>query len=642
ASTQQLQIVKTVLEEKEAVIATMQSGLGWRLICSYRRTIDRIFPLGSRRRLFYEFVHRWVRANLTSGRLTLKRPIRTSADSARDHADFQTTELEDDLLGGHERAVFNIDHLIVKRGKVYGWGWVYHPTRPVVGVGVKIEDKQGQHFFPCRYGLHRLDVAQTSGIGDESAASGFIVSCRLPPGEILQFKLEIRFQEGRPLEIDLSSFLDWRVRGVSRRVALARRWLNRAGDYLSRGDLIGLMRSVHAKMEQVWRHAKLKKNDVGELLRLVRNPTQGNFVLVVDHNLGGGANFYRERLINQVRSAGRRVLLVYYDLPMLDYYLRYLDNEKEACCAVGSIELLPEMARSIRLEEVFLNNAFSFDDPLAVATVLSTLKIETGVRLTVAVHDYFMVCPSYTLLDYQGNFCGVPQVERCRRCLPNHDGEFAFLTDCRDIDLWRRAWGACLRYADRILCFSRSSVDLLRLAYPDLDEEKFEVRPHTVDYLPRRCVTLDYGSPLNIGIVGRITEHKGARIVREMVSIIEERKLPVRVTVLGEMDGAPASPVLRTTGSYRREELPDLIECSGTNLFFLPSICPETFSFVAEELMQLGVPLAVFNLGAPAERVRTYALGLVIDKINAEYALEQLIAFHVQLRASTGGIASNG
>jgi predicted alpha/beta hydrolase family esterase len=635
------------LEEREKKLSLVYNSLGWHLIQRYRQLMDKVFRPGTKRRAAFELGHRALKALFTVGHRDLCRKAKgllestgrqkIGAESTAGFADRRTATTDTNSERDLESPYCQVDHLIVKRGKVYGWGWVYHPTQSIVSVAVRIGSGQRHYFFPCRHGLHRPDVAQVSGMGNESAASGFIVSCRLPPGEIYQFKLEVLFQNGRPLEIDLSRFLDRPARSISRRAALARRWLNRVGDYLSRGDVIGLLRGLHAKAKQIRQHANLRKAHVKDLLSFVQSPTNGSFVLIIDHNLGGGANLYRDQWIDQMRRLGKRVILVYYDLPTLDYYLCCFDGDGKKCCAIGSIEVLREMVRFIRLEEVFFNNAFSFDDPLAIATLLPTLKLETGAALTVTVHDYFVICPSYTLLNSEGSFCGVPRVEECRKCLPNNNGEFAFLVDCRDIDLWRLAWGTCLRHADRILCFSHSSVGLLRLAYPDLSETKFEIRPHSVDYLPRRRVTMNYNSSLHIGIVGRIAEHKGAAIVRDIVRIIEDRNLPVKVTVLGDMDGAPASPVLNITGSYRRDRLPDLIESTGANLFFLPSICPETFSFVAEELMHLGVPLAVFDLGAPAERVRTYAFGLVIDKINAEYALQQLMAFHERLRGPREG-----
>lgn len=47
--------------------------------------------------------------------------------------------------------------------------------------------------------------------------------------------------------------------------------------------------------------------------------------------------------------------------------------------------------------------------------------------------------------------------------------------------------------------------------------------------------------------------------------------------------------------------------------FLVPSICPETFSYTTDEIMQMGYPLIVFNLGAPAERVKNYEFGKVVE-----------------------------
>jgi glycosyltransferase involved in cell wall biosynthesis len=67
----------------------------------------------------------------------------------------------------------------------------------------------------------------------------------------------------------------------------------------------------------------------------------------------------------------------------------------------------------------------------------------------------------------------------------------------------------------------------------------------------------------------------------------------------------------------------------------LPSIWPETFSFVAEELMSMQVPLCCFDLGAPAERVREYGLGRVIRETDAEAALDAAGALLRSMRERT-------
>ena len=184
--------------------------------------------------------------------------------------------------------------------------------------------------------------------------------------------------------------------------------------------------------------------------------------------------------------------------------------------------------------------------------------------------------------------------------------EVSSLVDCDDIDRWRALWSRCLEEATTILCFSRSSAELLRRAYPNLSPDKFVVRPHVVDYLPKQKLRLDLDIPLNIGVVGMIAEAKGAGIVREMARLIKERKLPVKITVIGTIEKVRESSVVHIMGPNNQEELPGLIEKSGVNIFLLPSVWPETFCYVAEELMEMGLPLAVFKLGAQAERVANY------------------------------------
>jgi glycosyltransferase involved in cell wall biosynthesis len=357
-------------------------------------------------------------------------------------------------------------------------------------------------------------------------------------------------------------------------------------------------------------------------------------VLIVDHNLGGGANQYRERWIKEKQQDGKHVLLLCYDFASLSYHIQSSGKNGNELFALESVEAFSDMAKNIRFEEIFLNNVYSFDDPLAIVTLLPALKYSTGAKLGVAINDYYSICPSYTLLDYTNNrFCGVPEILRCQECLPSNHGYFSLVVDCKDIGLWRRTWGACLRSADKIICFSNSSIPILQRAYPDLDVAKCEVRPHAVDYLTQHRLVLHHQGPLNIGIVGTInTTHKGAHIVRQMAHLIKEQHLPARITVIGELEGETPQSVVEVTGRYEREHLPEVIEKSGANIFFLPSIIPETFSYVTEELIQLNLPLAVFDLGAPAERVKRYANGIIIHEVDAQHALQQLLAFHERQR----------
>ena len=78
--------------------------------------------------------------------------------------------------------------------------------------------------------------------------------------------------------------------------------------------------------------------------------------------------------------------------------------------------------------------------------------------------------------------------------------------------------------------------------------------------------------------------------------------------------------------------MPDIIEAEKIDLIFIPSVWPETFSYTAQEAIEMGMPVAVFDLWAPAERVKKYSKGLIIEKIDAEYALRKILGFTSEMR----------
>jgi glycosyltransferase involved in cell wall biosynthesis len=152
-----------------------------------------------------------------------------------------------------------------------------------------------------------------------------------------------------------------------------------------------------------------------------------------------------------------------------------------------------------------------------------------------------------------------------------------------------------------------------------------------VRFFPLRKPKIDLTDKLNIGIVGEIGFHKGSHVVQALAKEIARNELDVTISVIGTLDIQCDSKVVRETGPYDHSQLVELIEATGPNIFFFPSIWPETFSYVTDELMQLHVPIVCFDLGAPAERVRNYARGKVIPIAAAELILRDICQFHEDL-----------
>lgn len=520
---------------------------------------------------------------------------------------------------------FGVDRLIATGRRIFGWGWIAHRERTVEHVHLVVRGEDWERRLQADSGLARPDVHDAYPELANAAGSGFIVTGFLPGSAPQTVGLDVSFADGTHASIDLSHV-------VERRGAKRHRWrhlgyLVRAlWRRLKRGDIGGILRRARAQsyggeMLDDW-------NVVDELGPLLRRFEE--VWLVFDHNMGGGANQYRRNFVGDRVAAGQAVLVCTYNLPALEYRLQvHVPGEAERVFRVSSFLALEPLFDELRAIHMFVNSPVSFEDPLVLAEWAARMRVQHAhTRLVVTTHDFFAVCPSFVLLDAKGRHCGIPSMSECASCLRAHEAAYVSLSPPTEIGPWRASWGRCLAAADEVRCFSESSRKLLLRAYPQLAVERVTLVPHKIEFTPTRLPRIDPAAPLVIGIVGEISPQKGALVATEMARIIERERRDARIVVIGALDAASPSPTLKTTGPYRHAELVDLIESNRINMFLFPSIWPETFSYVVAELMAMRVPIVAFDLGAPAERLRSYALGRLCPEVSARAALDMLTAFH--------------
>lgn len=126
---------------------------------------------------------------------------------------------------------------------------------------------------------------------------------------------------------------------------------------------------------------------------------------------------------------------------------------------------------------------------------------------------------------------------------------------------------------------------------------------------------------LTIAVLGNVLYCKGSCIVKEMARIAKDHGLPVRLVWIGDNSEQMKCGDITFAGKYRRDDLPALMEGYAVSVVFVASIWPETFSYTTLEAMSMGMPVASFDIGAPAGRIRQYDKGLVIPEISAKAAL---------------------
>jgi GT2 family glycosyltransferase len=357
-----------------------------------------------------------------------------------------------------------------------------------------------------------------------------------------------------------------------------------------------------------------------QLLVITASSTQKPLWIMFDHDLGGGANHYANSLREEKHRSGENTLTIRYDYYTDAYKLYYAYKSYTYQFALPTLDAVDKLLERIKISEIFLNSVVSFKHPYNVLEYLEKLVTTQDIILTVPIHDYFPICPSYTLLNHKGQYCHVPDIHTCIHCMKENHLEWkTFFSDHIDMPSWREEWHALLQKSQTILCFSQTSKDILLKAYPDLSQTQIDVMPHTVDDIsPLLLPQKTEEHILTIGILGAINEAKGAKIIKDLVASIEDDALPIKVVVIGEITEPIHSECFSVTGAYDRNHLGNLIIQHQIDIFLIPSIWPETFSYTTEEIMKMELPLMVFDLGAPAERVKQYTKGVIIPEISAK------------------------
>jgi len=353
--------------------------------------------------------------------------------------------------------------------------------------------------------------------------------------------------------------------------------------------------------------------------------------LVFDHDLGGGANIYANELIEQKTKKRVNTLLIRYDFysnhfKVFHHYKKYTFSFK-----ITTFEELQEFISQLDLKEIFLNSLVSFKNCTHILTYFNDLVEKNKVKLVLPIHDYYTICPSYTLQNEEGKYCHVPSIDECKVCMSKSTQEWRnFYKDNVDIVAWREQWSALLDKSDHVICFSNASKEIVLKAYPDLSPNKIEVIPHQVPPLPPVKREIKETATLTIGVLGAINFAKGSQIIKHLVQTIERDNLDMHIVLIGEMSEGLKSDHFELTGRYNREELPTIVTNKNIDIFLIPSIVPETFSYTTQEIMMMEMPLMVFDLGAPPERVKNYDKGYIINEISAEAVFETLKIYEDQ------------
>ena len=227
--------------------------------------------------------------------------------------------------------------------------------------------------------------------------------------------------------------------------------------------------------------------------------------------------------------------------------------------------------------------------------------ISSGIPVVVSVHDYFFLCPDYTLQN-------CPGVHSCDSCFPE-----LFKGPAEYQALRRQLLGQSLAGAAVIIAPSQAAKNLVREVYPHLEIQVISHGIHGFKALERKPA-----AKIRFGMVGNTTPVKGADILLQVWPRVPDAyKAKAEFHVYGAcsrqdyLDGFQRYGI-HYHGPYREVDLPRIM--SEIDIGVLPSQQPETFCYALDEFFAGGVPVIGSDYGALSERITEGVNGLKVPR----------------------------
>lgn len=365
---------------------------------------------------------------------------------------------------------------------------------------------------------------------------------------------------------------------------------------------------------------KLRDLRLAITLRLATQ--QNNAVLIFDHGIGGGASKYLEENILPLEAVAilisgfydsRNVLIKLYHYNVLIVQMRLTSLEDFSSNFVGNKVFT----------HIYLNHTLT----IANLTVLKSLLKNNAEHVSYYTHDFLSICPSYTLLDNYGKYCGTEvDIQKCSSCQVNHKFQRRNSQQFIDMKTWREDYAEILNLSDEVFCFSNDSKNHLVKIYPSI-KDNIIVKPHVIKtQLSKISERIEFqnNEVITVAALGAIDYQKGRAVLQNLAKKPLFKNKQFKLLLIGYAD-VTSIKNCQITGVYTANDLPEIIKSNKVDIFIIPSIWPETFCYTAEEIMAMGFPLICFNIGAPAERILNYEHGYICKSLDVNGLYQVII-----------------
>ncbi|HEX4963671.1 MAG TPA: glycosyltransferase [Thermoanaerobaculia bacterium] len=255
-----------------------------------------------------------------------------------------------------------------------------------------------------------------------------------------------------------------------------------------------------------------------------------------------------------------------------------------------------------------------------------------GLELVLSVHDFSLFCPRPHLLESpELRFCGYScDRDRCARCLAvDWALPSGFQPQRRELARELLLAAVVVVYPSEFL--RRQHLEL----FPGIPAGRQRVVEPLGTVPPPPLPGSGERPARHVAYIGTLLPHKGALVFEEVV-----RRMPpaefgdLRWSAYGGGDPdlllrLRRLPRVRVRGYYRAGSLVEHLRRDRVDLALLLSIVPESYSLSLSECLAAGVPVAAFDHGAIAERLRRHGGGLLVEPAAGAAGIAAAVAARV-------------
>jgi GT2 family glycosyltransferase len=331
--------------------------------------------------------------------------------------------------------------------------------------------------------------------------------------------------------------------------------------------------------------------------------------ILITHNDGGGVE---QRLLHAIEvhgDAGRRpIVLRPAETADGEPAIAVRDGVADDCpnMVFAMPRELPALLRLLRAAKPEIIEAHHFAGyPPAIYDLVTRL----GTLYDVHVHDYAWFCPRVSLLGAHDRYCGEPDLLDCESCVADNGH---FLKENITVTALHRRSAAFFAAARRVVVPSGDTGIRMRRHFDGLATITV---PHEDDTAIPPLAEPLRTKPARVCVVGAIGVHKGYDILLACARDAARRDLDLDFIVVGHtIDDARmlATGRVFVTGRFEPGEAVSLIASQNAGLGFVASICPETWCLSLGDIWRAGLRSAAFDIGAPAERIRSTGRGILL------------------------------